>query len=331
MRSCHLSEQTSRSTLSQRSIASSNLEAVSDNCSRFSEVIVHLCVLFSSRYQLLHYKAFAYQYFSSLVCWEMNSSADRWSPEETIKLIREFAAKECLWNRKAPSFKNKEAKEEALNSIAENMNIPGFGVNEVKRKMRTLRSTFYQEKKKINNSLQSGADGDSVYTTNLAWYNEMKELLSCIHDSQSENPSRLTLNHEVNMAPQLLFDDYEIEIDCQNDSSSTRRAAKRNLRAISSDDITHSPPEYNKRPATEDSLLSSLVGQLQTISNNSNVQVDKDDCYDHFGKYVSSMLRMIGPPTAMRLQERITSMLTNAMCPPASNQQSTSTDFFQEQ
>jgi hypothetical protein len=56
---------------------------------------------------------------------------------------------------------------------------------------------------------------------------------------------------------------------------------------------------------------------LQYISNRA-AQITKDDTYDCFGKYVASMFCQIGLPTAIRLEENITSRLINAMCPPTS-------------
>ncbi|XP_022195834.2 uncharacterized protein LOC111053288 [Nilaparvata lugens] len=255
---------------------------------------------------------------------------EKWSADDTLKIIREFRAKECLWNRKLSSFKDKVEKEQAFQKIAENMNIVGFGADDAKRKMRTLRSTYHQEKKKIQLSLLSG--DSPYYVTNLGWYSEMEDLLSCVHESQSlsvENASHPSVKADFNM-PELLFVDDDIEIECPIDPLASG-PSKRKLRITSSFSDTPSPPEKRKITAEDNErLLTNLVEQLQTISNNCNVQVDKGDCYDNFGKYVSSMLRSIGPPTAMRLQEKITSLLTNAMCPHNNTrEQSTSSDFYQ--
>lgn len=55
---------------------------------------------------------------------------------------------------------------------------------------------------------------------------------------------------------------------------------------------------------------------LQDITNRATqVTVQRDDGYDHFGRYVASLLRTIGLPQAVKLQQQITTMLTNAVCP----------------
>lgn len=63
-------------------------------------------------------------------------------------------------------------------------------------------------------------------------------------------------------------------------------------------------------------FMTSAIEKLHDISNRaSQVATNKDDSYDHFGKYIASMLRGIGPPTAIRLQQNIMNIITNAMCP----------------
>lgn len=64
-------------------------------------------------------------------------------------------------------------------------------------------------------------------------------------------------------------------------------------------------------------FMTSAIDKLNEISNRaSQIATNKDDSYDHFGKYIASMLRSIGPPTAIRLQKNFMNEITNAMCPP---------------
>lgn len=64
-------------------------------------------------------------------------------------------------------------------------------------------------------------------------------------------------------------------------------------------------------------FMTSAIDKLHEISNRaSQVATNKEDSYDHFGKYIASMLRSIGPPKAIRLQQSFMNEITNAMCPP---------------
>jgi len=112
-------------------------------------------------------------------------AVERWNSETTIKFIQEFKTYECLWNQKSPTYKNKHAKEAAYQKLIEEMHIADFGVPEVKKKMRTLRSTYYQEKKKIQNSIRSGNGTDTLYVPNIPWYQEMNSLLTDVDERQT--------------------------------------------------------------------------------------------------------------------------------------------------
>lgn len=80
---------------------------------------------------------------------------------------------------------------------------------------------------------------------------------------------------------------------------------------------TLSKKKRKREEENEFNFMSSAIDKLQDISNRASQVVIKDDSYDHFGRYVASMLRNIGLPTAMRLQQQITCMITKATCPTA--------------
>lgn len=60
----------------------------------------------------------------------------------------------------------------ALQNIALEMNLEGFGHTEVKNKIKNLRATYYLELDKIKKSSKSGAGGN-VYTPKVKWFEEM--------------------------------------------------------------------------------------------------------------------------------------------------------------
>ena len=74
--------------------------------------------------------------------------ATKWDCAVTIAFIQEYKVHECLWNFKSPVYKNKHMREAAYQEIVREMNIDGFGVPEVKNKIKNLRSTYAQELKK---------------------------------------------------------------------------------------------------------------------------------------------------------------------------------------
>lgn len=109
----------------------------------------------------------------------MSASANiKWDVETTIKFIQLYKLHQCLWDFKSPEYKMKQKRDAAYNSIANEMNITGFGTLEVKNKIKNLRSTYQQENKKIHESKKSGAGLTNVYTSNIKWLKEMEEVFS---------------------------------------------------------------------------------------------------------------------------------------------------------
>lgn len=103
---------------------------------------------------------------------------EKWNSETTIKFVQELRTHECLWNVKCKMYKNKQMRESAYQKIVEAMNIVDFNVPEVKTKIRNLKSTYFQEKKKIEKSKASGSGSENVYKPNIKWFDEMDTLLN---------------------------------------------------------------------------------------------------------------------------------------------------------
>ncbi|KAL4153005.1 hypothetical protein QTP88_000838 [Uroleucon formosanum] len=79
----------------------------------------------------------------------MTNMTHKWNEDTTLKFVEEYRQHECLWNIHYNLYKNKQARDAAYTSIASVMNIPDFGIAEVKTKIKNLRSTYSQELKKI--------------------------------------------------------------------------------------------------------------------------------------------------------------------------------------
>jgi len=84
--------------------------------------------------------------------------------------------------------------EAAYKQIADAMGIGGFGIPEVKNKIKSLRSTYAQEMIKIQESKKSGDGVDNIYESNVQW---LKELQTVYRDADV----RITLDNVSNLIP----------------------------------------------------------------------------------------------------------------------------------
>lgn len=94
----------------------------------------------------------------------------KFTDENTVKFVELYREHECLWNMSSPTYKNKNNCQAAIENIIEEMGIPGFGIVEVKNKIKNLRSTYNQEVLKIKKSAKSGSGSEDLYTPPMKWF-----------------------------------------------------------------------------------------------------------------------------------------------------------------
>uniref|UniRef100_A0A0A9Z6Q7 N-terminal acetyltransferase A complex subunit NAT1 n=1 Tax=Lygus hesperus TaxID=30085 RepID=A0A0A9Z6Q7_LYGHE len=102
----------------------------------------------------------------------------KWSDELNMKFVQVYKECECLWNQFDPLYKNKFARESALQKIAEEMNLDDFGVPEAKAKIKSLRSTYNLELDKQRKSEKSGTGSEDVYVPSIKWFGTMQDVMS---------------------------------------------------------------------------------------------------------------------------------------------------------
>jgi hypothetical protein len=101
----------------------------------------------------------------------------RWNDINTMKFINLYKQEECLWNISLLDYKNKEARKLALERIAAAMGLEGFGISDVKYKIKNIRSSYCQELKKILFSEASCSSPEDVYRPTVVWFNTLHSFL----------------------------------------------------------------------------------------------------------------------------------------------------------
>lgn len=109
---------------------------------------------------------------------------DKWTNKTTAKFIEVYKRHQCLWNIKHGLYKNKEARDVAYSNLiyemARTLNVH-MTVKAVREKIRSLRNTFINENKKIEEAKIMGSN----YFPRLQWYESMMFL------KQSEETSHV--------------------------------------------------------------------------------------------------------------------------------------------
>lgn len=86
---------------------------------------------------------------------------------ETLRLINLYKQKEQLWNYKSHLYKRTDLKKKAWGEIAKQFRKD---IVDVKCKLKSLRSAYVSEKKKVDDSKNSGAGPDDIYEPFLFYF-----------------------------------------------------------------------------------------------------------------------------------------------------------------
>ncbi|KAK4876607.1 hypothetical protein RN001_009113 [Aquatica leii] len=162
--------------------------------------------------------------------------------------------------------------------MQEIMAIEGFGVIEIKNKIRALRSTYLQELKKIKDSKKSGAGADSVYVPHVKWFADMHSFLQCLDNKRPTQDNLI-----------VIF------------SKATKQAT-----ATTS---TFQAPSLSKRKKSNMQQVSAVLRNLKYIAN----EVSKEPSLNQFvifGNSVAAQLQNLTIVNALLTQEQIQSLLT---------------------
>uniref|UniRef100_A0A0A9W2D2 DNA-directed RNA polymerase D subunit 1 n=1 Tax=Lygus hesperus TaxID=30085 RepID=A0A0A9W2D2_LYGHE len=97
--------------------------------------------------------------------------------------INDYKESSCLWDIKNPDYKCAEKRRTALATLAAKYDV---SEEEAKKKINSLRSTYLQEKKKVEESKR--ANSGEIYEPSLYWYHELEFLYDVIIPRKTPHP-----------------------------------------------------------------------------------------------------------------------------------------------
>ncbi|PIO26792.1 hypothetical protein AB205_0016290 [Aquarana catesbeiana] len=100
------------------------------------------------------------------------------APDFLPNFIDKYREMPCLWQVQCRDYSNKLKRKAALEKQLELVKpvYPTADITYLKDKIGSLRSTYNRERKKVQDSLRSGASADDVYVPRLWYYNSLRFL-----------------------------------------------------------------------------------------------------------------------------------------------------------
>ncbi|XP_058834617.1 uncharacterized protein LOC131691893 [Topomyia yanbarensis] len=92
---------------------------------------------------------------------------------EVLQLIQCYKEKECLWDLNSSLYKRIDMKKQAWNELSTEFNV---SAERIKKKLKSLRTAFFAEKKKVDESKQNEIDS-LIHVPSLFYYNDLSFII----------------------------------------------------------------------------------------------------------------------------------------------------------
>lgn len=120
--------------------------------------------------------------------YHTSGAMSRWSDQQTSRFMRIYRDNEHLWNVRHPHYRSRALRRDSLRKFVQALRIPDFTVGDVVKKIKSLRSTYYLEMKKIANS-GVDAGGAPLYTPSMNWFREMDDIMKLVKELEVSTKS----------------------------------------------------------------------------------------------------------------------------------------------
>nr|XP_053623095.1 uncharacterized protein LOC128682442 [Plodia interpunctella] len=215
--------------------------------------------------------------------------------EETCRFVMIYKSHECLYDGSHPNYKCKYARAAAIQEMVEEVAIQDITADDVKKKIKSLRSTYFLEWDKIQKFKNRGI----TYKSRLKWFDLMNSVIQKYSKrSVDDSPQR-------DITPEA---DYEMEgktsdhVDPDSDPLTHKS------------DIVFKNKEKNKRSLRTPKKFkrTSLMRGLKKEIPISNVDDSNENEFDIYGRYVAASLKKLSCQQAIYAQNQINNILTTA-------------------
>lgn len=104
--------------------------------------------------------------------------SQKWSDKTIFEFWDQYEQRECLWNVRDKCFHDRDARINALNAIVKELNIPAFTIDDLRNKIKSLRTMYAKEHGKVEKSKKSRIGTDELYVPRLFWYQRADRFLN---------------------------------------------------------------------------------------------------------------------------------------------------------
>lgn len=123
--------------------------------------------------------------------------ATKWTDNEMGLFLDLYKNHQCLWNVKEESYRNSQARTSALEEIISDMGKADLTVNDLKNKIKNIRSIYNRELAKVLKSEKSGTGTDDIYKPQLKWFNQANSFLRAVSQSRQSQSNLVSRKYYI--------------------------------------------------------------------------------------------------------------------------------------
>ncbi|XP_072934354.1 uncharacterized protein [Epargyreus clarus] len=228
----------------------------------------------------------------------------KWNEQSTLLFLEHFKNYQCLWNHKLDEYKDRTLRANAMKSLISDLNLE-VCEEDIKHKIKTIRTRFTTELTKIKQSTKSGRSTDDIYVPMLYWFKHAEFLSSVCIPRQSTSNLDTSVNTQTQNEDSTESEPKSSQAGSEKQSKSSAENS-RNGGTISSTSLYSEKPVNRKRKT--DIPIDMAIKELKAISKENKEQVE--DEFDLFCKSLAIQLKKMPLNRALICQERLQSVMT---------------------
>ncbi|XP_046671193.1 uncharacterized protein LOC124361198 [Homalodisca vitripennis] len=231
----------------------------------------------------------------------------KFTEEQTCKLMELYHEYDCLWNLGTIHYRNRNKRQAAEVEIVQRLGIAGFGVNELKQKIKNLRCTYNQECIEIQKSKKYGSGSTEVYVPNLKWFPVMDNIIkSAKGNKKTEDSVESVIQKTQNIEEKELE---PIIDDPDSNLESTTQTQAQPIRDIFSVKRSASEKAKEKIKKRKIEHLADAVQNLRHVTESVYENENNTNEHDAFGNFVAASLKVLPTAKALLAQSEIQGIL----------------------
>ncbi|XP_062550706.1 uncharacterized protein LOC134215559 isoform X2 [Armigeres subalbatus] len=226
----------------------------------------------------------------------------RWSEDKSLVFVQHYEKYRSLWDPSYKDYRNRDIRNQAIKLLSTDMECSGITMttDDVKNRIKSIRTTYAAEKRKIEKSKKSGSSSDDIYQPSCSWYEVADRFL---RKSATIRPVFENLDLNSQISSPMMSTSYQDHIDSGPEENEGNCSTQNQTGYVSS--------KINNKKKRRQNPTIEAVNKLEKIYESSRTDLTEDE-YDIFGKYIAANLRKLSVLRALDAQEKINAILLNA-------------------